>query len=121
MLNYEEILTAAFAAADAAIAAEVAKRPENERDFDCGFAWVTVDGQDGLARHCRAKLKAMDPKASYAEKSRYGDKGYPRGWQFWKPGNHNGQSVRIFEAGARGFRDELAKYGIRADVGSRLD
>lgn len=63
----------------------------------------------------------MDPKASYAEKSRYGDKGYPRGWQFWKPGNHNGQSVRIFEAGARGFRDELAKYGIRADVGSRLD
>lgn len=38
MLNYDEILTAAFAAADAAIAAEVAKRPENERDFDCGFA-----------------------------------------------------------------------------------
>lgn len=42
-------------------------------------------------------------------------------WQWWKPGGFAGQSVGIHEAGARAFRDKLAEYGIRADVGSRLD
>lgn len=118
-MDYEAIFLAARKAAREAVAAEVARKPEDERDFDCGFAWVTIDGQDGLARWCREQAKRW--KNTPVEANKYGDKGYPRGWQFWKPGGFNGQSVRIHEAGARGFRDELAKHGIRADVGSRLD
>lgn len=120
-MDFEAILTEAHRDAAAYIAAEVATKPENERDFYCGFAWVTIDGNEPLARWCRAKLKALPSNAVYFDKAKFGDRGYPKGWQFWKPGNFNGQSVRIHEVGARGFRDALARYGIRAVVGSRLD
>lgn len=123
-MNFNEILTAAHAAAAAAVAAEVAARPESETDFDCGFAWVTVDGTSPIARHCRQALKDPTTKPPHqikGDRSRYGDKGYPKGWQWWKPGNFNGQSIRIHRKGSEAFAAELAKYGIRADVGSRLD
>lgn len=121
-MDYEAILTEAHNAAREAVAAEVARQPEDERDCDCGFAWVTVEGNEAIARHCRAKLKDTAPAHQIkGDRSRYGDKGYPKGWQWWKPGNFRGQSVRIHEVGARAFRDVLAKHGIRADSGSRLD
>lgn len=117
-MDFETILTEAHDAARKAVAAEVAARPEREADFDCGFAWVIVEGNSALARHCRAKLKDAN---NHATRDRYGDKGYPKGWQWWKPGNFNGQSVRIHRKGAEAFIEALGRHGIRADAGSRLD
>ena len=58
----------------------------------CGFAWVTVDGNEPIARWCRKQ-----PKGSAWGTGRgfYGDKGYPKGWQWWSPGYGGQQSVRI--------------------------
>lgn len=113
-MNYEKILAEAHAAAKAAQVGMV-----EGRGLDCGFAWVVVDGQDALARYCRAEIKRQGGERQASRN--LGSKGYPRGWQFWKPGDFNGQSIGVHEAGARAFRDKLAEYGIRADVGSRLD
>lgn len=128
-MDFEAILTEAHKAANEAIKAEIAVRPENERDFDCGFAWVIIDGNSALAAHCRAAIKKAGDglpgttrRDTVMKATRlYGSKGYPRGWQFWKPGDFNGQSVRIHEVGSKAFRDALANHGIRADFGSRLD
>lgn len=128
-MDFEAILTEAHNTAEAYVAAEVAVRPEAEAACDCGFAWIIIEGNGALARHCRAALKdageglpgTRKREATVEATRRYGSKGYPKGWQFWKPGNYSGQSVRIHEAGARGFRDALARFGIRADVGSRFD
>ncbi len=79
----------------------------------CGFAWVTIDGNHPLARYCR--------KQAATGNRIYGSKGYPRGWQWWNPGNYRGQSVDAIERGAVAFRDKLGEYGIRVDCGSRLD
>jgi hypothetical protein len=50
--------------------------------LDCGFAWVTISGWHPLARWCR---KAM-AEAPGATRSFYGDKGYPKGHQWWEAG-----------------------------------
>lgn len=116
-MDFEAILNAAHEAAKAAQVGMV-----EGRGLDCGFAWVTISGNDALARHCRKQIKAAGGERNLTfEQSRlYGRAGEP-GWQWWKPGGFPGQSVGIHEAGARAFRDKLAEYGIRADVGSRLD
>lgn len=132
-MDYAKILDEAYNAATAAILAKF-KAGDSEQPFNCGFAWVTIDGTDGLARYCRKMIKELgDPrKLSYAESSRYGDKGYPSGWQFWGPGEWPtkaaagvdavyAQDMDFKAAGARAFQEVLANYGIRATVGTRLD
>lgn len=120
--QFEKILDEAHEAAHEAVAEASKKYPEMAGA--CGFAWVKIDGKEPIAYHCR-KMKnsevSSDPRFRNEYARRYGDKGYPNGWQFWNPGNHNGQRVDIKEAGAAAFRDVLASYGIRADSGSRLD
>ena len=112
-IDFEKVLAEAHkAASDAQIDAVDA--------WACGFAWVTIDGNDPLARHCRKMAKALAPLDFHARRF-YGDKGYPRGWQFWGPGNFRGQSVDAHEKGAVAFRNALGAHGIRADVNSRLD
>lgn len=111
---FEDILTQAFAAADEAIAAEIAIRPENPNALDCGFAWVTIYATQPLARYCISMVKTETSR-------RYGSEGQPREWQFWCPGKFSGQSIRILKVGAKAFRDALARHGIRASVGSRID
>lgn len=119
-MDYEAILTEAHEAARKAVAE--ARDHYDEMAGACGFAWVKVDGTDGLARHCRKVLKQRKSEVNaHRLTTTYGDKGYPTGWQFWNPGDHNGQRVDIKEAGARAFMHALARHGIRADVGSRLD
>lgn len=122
MTDWESIIKAAHDAARAAVIAEVAREPENPHAFDCGFAWVTIEGNEAIARHCRARLKDTAPLHRIKGDLRlYGDKGYPRGWQWWCPGEFSGQSVRIHRKGAAAFAAYLATHGVRADVGSRLD
>lgn len=120
-MDYEAILNEAHKAARVAV--NVASIQYDEMAGACGFAWVTISGSEALARHCRKELKAFDAAGVTNPRMRrhLGDRGYPKGWQFWNPGDHGGQRVDIKEAGAKAFRDTLAKYGIRADAGSRLD
>lgn len=124
MTNWESVLVEAHNAAKEAVIAEVAREPENPHAFDCGFAWVTIPGVHPLATYCRAMLKSEVGQSAqfrheYARK--YGDKGYPRGWQWWRPGEFRGQSVRVWQVGAAAFAACLATHGVRADVESRLD
>lgn len=115
-MNLSEILTAAHLAAREAIKKELAENPESKEDaFGCGFAWVTIDGTEALARFCREQNKKRE------NESIYGSKGYPRGWQFWCPGNYNGQAMRIHAKGAMAFAQYLASHNIRSSVGQRLD
>ena len=106
--------------AEAHQAASDAQRNEVEQmnHFNCGFAWVTVDGRHPLVRWCRQQ---SSPKAVGTEFRMYGSKGYPKGWQWWCPGSFRGQDVDIHRKGAQAFADKLAEYGITATVDSRLD
>lgn len=99
-------------------AAEAVKDAEDK--WACGWAWVAIEGNSPLARHCR-KMQKNTGLNDFTARRLYDSKGWPRGWQFWCPGNFRGQSVDAHEKGAVAFRDKLAEYGIRADVGSRLD
>jgi len=110
-MDYEKILLEAKAAA---IAAVKAKGPANPFALDCGFAWVKLDGNHPLSRYARKQANGQHSRL-------YGSKGYPTGWQWWDPGEFPGQAIGHKEAGAKAFRDVLAKYGISADVGSRYD
>jgi hypothetical protein len=108
------ILDKAHAAAREAVAAE---GPENMMALNCGFAWVTISGNEPFARWCRkAQISTDNESRNY-----FGDKHWDKGWMWWNPGDFSGQQVSHKEAGARAFRDALAKYGIVATVGSRLD
>lgn len=128
-MDFAKILNDAHNAASAAILAKF-KCGEREQPFNCGFAWVTIDGTSPLARYCRAEVK----KAGGAQhaSSTLGSKGYPRGWQFWKPGTWPTkaeagvdkmyeQDMDFHVAGARAFQEVLAQNGYSATVGSRLD
>ena len=110
-MDYKAILTEAHGAAVAATCDLV----EDMNAFDCGFAWVTIEGNEPLARFCRKSA------GDWSGRRFYGDKGWREGWQWWCPGNAPVQSMNIHLAGARAFSDVLAKYGIRADVGCRYD
>jgi hypothetical protein len=128
-MDYEAILNEAQNAATAAIRAKFDKGDE-EQPYNCGFAWVTISGTEALARHCRNLLKGAGAR-SRDNWRRYGDKGEPRGWQWWAPGawptkeeigrTVYGQDMDFKRAGAQAFADVLAKYGIRATVSTRLD
>lgn len=116
-IDFADILAEAHEAAETAIAK---LGPENPYALDCGFAWVTIDGNHPLARWARQQLKASD-NSTYQTRFYYGDKGYPKGWQWWKPGNFNGQAIGHHRAGANAFSEVLARYNIVGTVGSRYD
>lgn len=113
-MDYETILNEAIAAAQVAVAGKT-----DTQAFNCGFAWVTIDGKSPLANHCRKKIKQVggDRRAD----RKYGSKGYPSGWQFWDPANYYGQDMDVKVLGARAFQQVLADYNIVGTVGSRLD
>lgn len=119
-MDYAAILSEAFEAANTASTEQFRRHGDHAA---CGFAWVTIDGNDGLARWCRKQIKAVgsDGAATREAERAYGRKGYPSGWLFWNPWRRQEQSLFIHEAGARAFRDTLGEYGTRADMGSRLD
>ena len=137
-MDHQAILDEANAAASAAILAKF-KTGEKEQPFNCGFAWVTIDGLTPLAFYCRKKIREAGARLEGVDKriamgnaeNQYGSKGYPSGWQFWKPGDWPTtaqagtqvyqQDMDFHVAGAKAFQLVLAKYGISATVGSRLD
>lgn len=124
MTAYAAIFKEATEAAEKAIADEVAREPENQWSFDCGFAWVIVeDGRHPFINWCKAQIKELGGENGprRGEARVFGSKHYKKGWQFWEPGHFAGQSVRIHEKGARAFADVLKKYDIPAYADSRLD
>lgn len=112
-LELEALLDRAHAAAKAA--ADEAEASATTW-FPCGFAWVTIVGTTPLARHCREASGA-----DVDDRLRYGDRGYPSGWQWWCPGHQSTQRMETHEAAARAFAAVLAEAGIPATVGSRMD
>lgn len=135
-MDFEQILKDAHTAATKAIL-EKFRKGDREQPFNCGFAWVKVDGNDPLARFCRQRIKNTHTQLggrTREEHRLFGDKGEP-GWQWWKPGNWPSAAVlglndvpKVYEQdmdfhieGAKAFVKVLAEHGIRATVGSRLD
>jgi hypothetical protein len=124
-MDYEKLLDAAHEAAK--------KACEGIEDdpslFDCGFAWVVIDGRDPLAAHCRKVQRKAGKLAGNLSESivaiqnsqrRYGTRNEP-GWRWWCPGDYKGQSIRGHEAAAKGFMSALTAVGIRATLMQRLD
>jgi hypothetical protein len=127
--HFRLILVAAHHAAKEAVAK---MGPENMNALDCGFAWVEIDGRHPFVNWCRKNYKIIqkDIDAETDEKMKqllrhhhrmFGSKGVYRGWQFWCPGEFNGQAIGHHRAGAHAFNDVLAKEGIVGTVGSRYD
>lgn len=114
--DYEwgRLLDRAEAAATNAIRAELLRKDDSKFEFDCGFAWVIIPANNGFARWC--KKQRVETK-----EVRFGNSGYPTGWQFWCPGQYSGQSVRIWRAGAEAFAEVLQMAGLVATSCSRLD
>jgi hypothetical protein len=84
---------------------------ENNRGFDCGFAWLSFPGNIPFGR--------------WAKKEGIASKGYPTGLQIWYSKLHSvpTQSISVHEAAARAARDVLA-HGLQTSLvstGSRLD
>jgi hypothetical protein len=71
----------------------------------CGFAWVNIPGNSGLARYCR--------------KNNIGHKDYRRGWNIWISAYN--QSYELKLAHARGMAEYLKGQGITAWASGRLD
>lgn len=107
--DFSTILDEAHAAANATALAVLATRGDHAA---CGFAWVTIGGNEPLARYCRQQC---------GDERRFGSKDYPTGWHWFQPANVAAQSVEVHEAAANAFRDVLARHGISATVSSRLD
>lgn len=76
----------------------------------CGFAWVDVFVSRTNSKEAKL-LKEIGFKRDYK----------PKCLNLWKPGNYNGQSMDVLEAGARAYAEVLSKYGFRAYMGSRAD
>lgn len=138
-MDCQAIFTEAQEAAKAAVRG--ARHLENPNAFDCGFAWVIVQPATcpfirGLKKVAKAhiaavlagmpvvdgraeRLVAQEARTVYGWRRDYGG----GGWEFFMLGarEHTGQSVAVFEAGAVAFAAVLDRYGIPAQVGSRLD
>lgn len=120
--RYDALLAAAYAAANEAIRAEVAREPEDPNLFDCGFGWVTLTpGTHPFVRHCRERAK--DESLTRADRDLYGTKHWAQGWYFHCPGDWSGQSVRVWRVAAQAFAEVLARAlpDLTATASSRLD
>jgi len=110
--QFAELWEHAKAAANhAAIAQNNRLRNENERGFDCGFAWVVIPGTHAFGK--------------WAKKAGIASKHYPKGLCIWYTKLHNQptQSISVHEAAARAARDVLS-HGLQSseiEMGSRLD
>lgn len=98
-------------AAQAAALQQNAVLGSEDGRFDCGFAWVTLPGNEAFGR--------------WAKKQGIASKGYPTGLQIWYSKLHEvpTQSVSVHEAAARAARDVLA-HGLQSSMigcSSRLD
>ena len=117
-MDYENLLTKAFAAAKQA--ADIEETTNGHNWFPCGFAWVIIPGNSPLARHCRQQIAAYS-KSGNIPTLDYGDKNYPRGWQFWCPGARLTQRMDTYKAAAKAFAKVLTDAGLDATVGWRAD
>jgi hypothetical protein len=91
-------------AADA-VAVYLAKQPEGY----CGFAWVNIKPARGQFVKVLKEMKLGRPDDYYG------------GYTFWNPSGNSTQNMDAKEEGARIFALELAKYGVKISVRSRLD
>lgn len=82
----------------------------SKMDGACGFAWVTIGGRGNFAKYAKEFLGAS---------KNYGGKGF----QIWYSTVYDNysQSVERHEAACTAAIRVLARHGINATVGSRMD
>ncbi len=108
-MNDEQIAGIVNEAFVAAISASAAHDATNPGWYPCGFAWVNI-------KPARGKL------VNYLKKIGVGrTDDYYGGYTIWSPSGHNSQQMYTLEAGATAFADVLRRYGIRANVSTRMD
>lgn len=135
---YDAILEEAI---DAANKAQIGFIAVNGEPMYCGFAWAKItDGRHPMVNWLKKEIlkcgfkidsagnlnpvRAMtdsERNIAYRNARKFGSKSYSKGWEFWAPGNYNGQSMSIKEVGARAFAEVLRQNGIPVSVGSRPD
>lgn len=124
MLDYGKILDEAHKAA------AKAQLGMTEQPMNCGFAWVKVSGNSGLANYCRKQMKQrqelhdkkqIGPRTLAEGAQHFGSRSETGGWRWSYVGLFTGQDMDIKAAGCRAFQDVLANYGIAATVETRLD
>lgn len=115
-IAFEAILAEAHNAARDAIKAQTSAYDFSDLRGACGFVYVVMEGRSPFVNYCRAIVKS-----NAGPSSRYGDKSWPSGWEFWSPGDYNGQRIDVKETGAFAFRAVLMAHNIRSAIRSRLD
>src|SRR5665213_870136 len=92
--------------------------------YACGFAWVDLNpqahpfvkwlklqikeaGYKYVSSNLRTLSGAVPNNDAHRDVERFGHPGYPKGWQFWKPGIFNGQNIDTHVAGAEAFAASL--------------
>jgi hypothetical protein len=115
MQDFQAIFNEATEAANAAQDACLAKYGEPSY---CGFAWVTVSPARGpFVSWCKQQIKSISATGDARQFGKRADGG---GWQFWGPGNYNGQNMHIKKAGAAAFGAVLRAHGLDVCLGLRL-
>ena len=94
----------------AAINAEQAFIAQHGEPMYCGFAWVDVFVERTNSKEAKELLKV----------------GFKKSWRakclnLWSPGDYNGQSMDVKEAGAHAYAEVLSKHGFKAYMGARAD
>ena len=119
-IDFSATFTAAHDACENASRAELAEHGDHGA---CGFAYVVIDGRAPFAKWCRNQITvAKDAGVTNPLfLNKYGDKGYPKGYEFFIRGIEGTQTLAIREAGARAFIAVLEKAGIPAHMRSNLD
>ena len=124
MLDYGKILDEAHKAA------AKAQLGMTEQPMNCGFAWVKVPGNSGLAHFCRKQMKQrqelhgrkqIGPRTLSEAAAHFGSRSETGGWRWSYVGTFTGQDMDIKAAGCRAFQEVLARHGIAATVETRLD
>lgn len=77
--------------------------------YPCGFAWVHIKPARGQFVKVLKDMKL----------GRTDD--YLGGFMIWNPSENSCQNVYAKEVGAQAFAEELRKYGVNANMGSRWD
>lgn len=108
-MNDEQIGRIIQQAFDAAVAAANAHDATNPGWYPCGFAWVNI-------KPARGKIVNFLKKAKIGRTD-----DYYGGYTIWNPSGHNSQHMYTLEAGAKAYADVLRKYGINANVSTRMD
>lgn len=80
----------------------------------CGFSWVEIESYNGQKITGRTKIGKMLKELGY-------DQNESRMFYLWNPGEVYLQNVDAVAAGSKAFAGNMANFGFKCKVNSRLD